>query len=130
MGTSGPDARAKASLELLNYGFRAYETRQLYKAGAQLAEARVWKGNAEQAGLGLAQDIWVTVPRGSLPRIQAGVQAPKDLIAPVEPAAEIGRLQLTLDGQPLTEAPLVALTPIAEGSLWRQATDTVLLWFE
>lgn len=130
MGTSSPDARAKASLELLNYGFRAYETRRLYEAGAQLAKARVWKGNVAQAGLGLTQDIWVTVPRGSLPKVQAQVQAPKDLIAPVEATAELGRLQLTLDGRALTEAPLVALTPIGEGSLWRQAVDTVLLWFE
>jgi D-alanyl-D-alanine carboxypeptidase (penicillin-binding protein 5/6) len=130
MGTSSPDARAKASLELLNYGFRAYETRRLYQAGSQLAEARVWKGNVEKAGLGLREDIWVTLPRGSLPQVQAGMQAPKDIIAPVDAAAEVGRLRLTLSGESLADAPLFALTPVTEGSWWRQAADTVLLWFE
>jgi hypothetical protein len=37
---------------------------------------------------------------------------------------------VTLGGQPLAEAPLVPLANVAEGSLWRQAVDTVLLWFE
>lgn len=130
MGTKSPDARAKASLELLNWGFRAWESKRLYEKGAQLAEARVWKGTIEKTGLGLKDEIWVTVPRGSLPQIQAAVQAPRDIVAPVDAAAEIGRLQLTLGGEKLADAPLVALTPVEEGSLWRQAVDTVLLWFE
>jgi D-alanyl-D-alanine carboxypeptidase (penicillin-binding protein 5/6) len=130
MGTKSPDARAKASLELLNWGFRAWESKRLYEKGAQLAEARVWKGDAEKTGLGLKDDVWVLVPRGSLPQIQAAVQAPRDIVAPVSASAELGRLQLTLGGEKIADAPLVALTPIAEGSLWRQAVDTVLLWFE
>ena len=40
------------------------------------------------------------------------------------------RLRLTLDGESLADAALFALAPVTEGSLWRQATDTVLLWFE
>ncbi len=130
MAMANEEARAKASAELLNYGFRFYETRQLYKAGQKVAEARVWKGAAEQVALGTAQELWVTLPRGSLDEVQASTEAPRDLIAPLDTATAVGRLKLTLAGKPLAEVPITPLADVAEGSLWRQAVDTVLLWFE
>ncbi len=130
MAMVNEEARAKASAELLNYGFRFYETRQLYKAGQKLAEARVWKGTAEQVALGAARDLWVTLPRGALDQIQASTEAPRDLIAPLDTKTPVGKLRLTLAGQPVGEVPIVPITAVAEGSLWRQAVDTALLWFE
>ncbi|MBM4197717.1 MAG: D-alanyl-D-alanine carboxypeptidase [Gammaproteobacteria bacterium] len=130
MAMANEEARAKASGELLNYGFRFYETRRLYQAGQKLANARVWKGSAEQVGLGLAEDVWVTIPRGSAAQVQAKTDTPRDLVAPVATGTPAGRLTLTLAGQPLAETGLVPLAAIAKGSLWRQAVDTVLLWFE
>jgi D-alanyl-D-alanine carboxypeptidase (penicillin-binding protein 5/6) len=130
MGTASPDARAKASLELLNYGFRFYETNRLYAAGKPVAEARVWKGAAEKAALGVATDLWVTIPRGDMDKIQAKPEAPHDLIAPVAAGKPVGKLSVSLAGQPLAEIPLVPLAAVAQGSLWRRMVDTVLLWFE
>ncbi|MBW7931242.1 MAG: D-alanyl-D-alanine carboxypeptidase [Gammaproteobacteria bacterium] len=130
MGTGSAEARTKASLELLNYGFRHYETQRLYQAGKQVVEARVWKGATETVGLGVPADVWVTVPRGSLDTLKATPEAPRDLVAPLDPATPVGSLKLSLGGEPLLESPLVPLTAVAEGSLWRRAMDTVLLWFE
>ncbi len=130
MAMVSEDARARASQELLNYGFRFYETHRLYATGKQVGEARVWKGKAEKVALGVASDLWVTIPRGEMDKIQAQMQAPRDLEAPVTTAAPVGRIGVTLGGQPLAEVALVPLANVAEGSLWRQAVDTVLLWFE
>jgi D-alanyl-D-alanine carboxypeptidase (penicillin-binding protein 5/6) len=130
MAMANEEARAKASQELLNYGFRFYETRRLYQGGKPIAEARVWKGAAEKVSLGIASDLWVTVPRGDIANIKSQADAPRDLEAPLATTSEVGRLRVTLGGQPLAEAPLVPLTAVAEGSLWRQAVDSVLLWFE
>ncbi|MEW8156302.1 MAG: D-alanyl-D-alanine carboxypeptidase family protein, partial [Candidatus Thiodiazotropha endolucinida] len=63
MGTKGEEARAQASQSLLNYGFRFYETHQLYTAGEVLNRARIWKGDKEKLPLGLSQDLNVTIPR-------------------------------------------------------------------
>jgi D-alanyl-D-alanine carboxypeptidase (penicillin-binding protein 5/6) len=130
MAHPNEDARAKASQELLNYGFRFYETARLYQAGKPIAEARVWKGVVEKVSLGVPADLWVTIPRGSLDQVRAQPESPRDLIAPIVAGAKLGTLRVTLAGQPLTESPLVPLTPVAEGSLWRRMVDTVLLWFE
>jgi len=130
MAMASEEARAKASQELLNYGFRFYETRRLYEGGKPIAEARVWKGAAEKVSLGIAEDLWVTIPRGQAESLKAQADAPRDLEAPLAATTEVGRLRVTLGGEPLVEAPLVPLTAVAEGSLWRRGVDTVLLWFE
>ncbi|MCC7258710.1 MAG: D-alanyl-D-alanine carboxypeptidase [Gammaproteobacteria bacterium] len=130
MAMANEEARAKASQELLNYGFRFYETRRLAEAGKPLAEARVWKGAAERVALGVPADLWVTLPRAQADQVQTRTEAPRDLEAPLTTATSVGRLTVTLGGEPLAESPLVPLAAVAEGSLWRQAVDTVLLWFE
>ncbi len=130
MAMASEEARAKASQELLNYGFRFFETRRLYEAGKQVGQARVWKGVAESVALVVPADLWVTIPRGAMEEIRAQTEAPKDLIAPVASGAELGKLRISVGGQPLAEVPLLPAAAVAEGSLWRQAVDTVLLWFE
>jgi D-alanyl-D-alanine carboxypeptidase (penicillin-binding protein 5/6) len=42
LGAKSGNERAKANQTLLNYGFRFYETRALYKANEKLTEARKW----------------------------------------------------------------------------------------
>jgi D-alanyl-D-alanine carboxypeptidase (penicillin-binding protein 5/6) len=130
MAMANEEARARASQELLNYGFRFFETRRLYEAGKPIAEARVWKGVAEKVSLVVPADVWVTIPRNSMDKISAGIEAPRDLEAPIAAGAKLGALRISLAGQPLAETPLVPAAAVPEGSLWRRTVDTVLLWFE
>ncbi len=130
MAMESEQARAKASQELLNYGFRFYETRRVQQAGEQIAQSRVWKGVAETVGLGVNADLWLTIPRGTADQLSSKPEAPRDLIAPVAQGQPVGSLRIELAGEPLAETPLVALAGVEEGSLWRQAVDTALLWFE
>lgn len=44
MGAKSEKARAEASLALLNYGFRFYESPQLYPGGKPVENLRVWMG--------------------------------------------------------------------------------------
>jgi len=130
LGTKSPSARAKDSQALLNYGFRFYETRLLYPAGGSVTEARVWKGDAETASIGLQHDLYVTIPRGSYEQLEAKVELPPQLVAPVDRTTRLGTVQVNLNSEKVAEANLFSLTPIDEGTLWQVAKDSVLLWFE
>ena len=55
MGSASESSRASESQTLLNYGFRFFETVQLYEAGQELARGRVWKGLSEEVTLGLSE---------------------------------------------------------------------------
>ena len=130
LGADSPNARARESQALLNYGFRFYETRLVYAAGAPVTETKVWKGASERADLGVASDVYITVPRGSADNIAAEFEVPAQLVAPVDSGVELGRIRLNLADETVAEATLVTLAAVAEGSVWQRARDSVLLWFE
>jgi D-alanyl-D-alanine carboxypeptidase (penicillin-binding protein 5/6) len=130
LGTKSSMARANDSQALLNYGFRFFETRLFYEAGGSVAKTRVWKGETENANLGLTTDLYVTIPRGRYEQIQAKIELPDQIIAPVIQTTQIGRVRIDLDDETLAEANLVALNTINEGTIWQVAKDSVLLWFE
>jgi D-alanyl-D-alanine carboxypeptidase (penicillin-binding protein 5/6) len=115
---------------LLNYGFRFYETRLLYPAGGSVAEARVWKGDAERISIGLKNDLYVTIPRGSYEQIETKMDLPDQLIAPVDAEDQLGVVRVNLAEEILAERNLLALNTIYEGSIWERARDSVLMWFE
>jgi D-alanyl-D-alanine carboxypeptidase (penicillin-binding protein 5/6) len=130
LGTKSSMARSNDSQALLNYGFRFFETRLMYEAGGSVAETRVWKGETENADLGLTTDLYVTIPRGSYEQLQAKIDLPDQVIAPVTQTSRIGRVRIDLEDETLAEANLVALNTINEGTIWQIAKDSVLLWFE
>ena len=129
MGTSGPEARAQASLELLNYGFRFYESHRLYAAETPVENLRVWMGDVQDLPVGPAQDVVATIPRGRYGQLSARLEKTPELKAPIAKGARIGDIVVNLEDQELLRVPLVALREVAQGSLWQRAWDGVLLWF-
>jgi D-alanyl-D-alanine carboxypeptidase (penicillin-binding protein 5/6) len=130
MGTDSEKARISASSALLNYGFRFYETHRLYSAGDRLTRARVWMGDREEVSLGLAEDLNVTIPRRQYDKLNARTEIRPQLQAPLGKGQKVGDVIIELAGQEVVRRPLVALDEVAEGGLWRQAVDTVLMMLE
>lgn len=130
MGSKSEEARAQESQSLLNYGFRFYETHKLYAKGQVLAEPKVWKGEVENVQLGVAEDVLVLIPRGKYEQLQARMDLPSLLVAPVETGRKVGSVKVNLDGKALVERPLVAITEAPEGGIWRRMVDGFWLWFE
>ena len=130
MGADSKKARETASRALLNYGFRFFDTRRLYQAGAPLADLEVWKSDKKNARLGLTGDMTVTIPRGYGDHLEVSMETEARIIAPVRQGQTLGKIQVSLDGQTLAEQPLVALEAVPEGGLWVRGVDSVLLWFK
>ncbi len=129
LGAKSEKARASVSQSLLNYGFRFYETHKLYAAGEILNHARVWKGDSENVALGLMQDLYVTIPRGTYKNLQALMDVDARLEAPIKKGQELGVVRITLNDIDLQRAPLVALNQVERGSLLQIAKDYVLQLF-
>ena len=64
LGSTGEKQRADDSQALLEWGFRFFESNELYAAGKPIARQKVWKGDADEVVLGLAQPQRVTPRRG------------------------------------------------------------------
>jgi len=90
MGSSSESSRASESQTLLNYGFRFFETVQLYQAGQELARSHVWKGLTEEVALGLEQALFATIPRGRYDDLDAQVEIQTELSAPLDAGVTVG----------------------------------------
>jgi D-alanyl-D-alanine carboxypeptidase (penicillin-binding protein 5/6) len=130
MGTESEEARARETQALLNYGFRFYETHHLYRAGETLSTVPVWKGDREELSLGLAEDLYVTIPRHQYGNLNAKMAIEPTIIAPVDRGMAYGHVAVELGEEEVTRAPLVALQDVAEGGFWGGLVDSALLWFE
>jgi D-alanyl-D-alanine carboxypeptidase (penicillin-binding protein 5/6) len=125
MGEPSDKARTEDSIRLLTYGFRFYETHKLYSGSSKLTDVRVWKGEEKQVALGLAHDLYVTMPAGQYKNIQAKIQINEPVNAPVVKGQAYGTLNITLNGQVLSSQPLVALSNDGKGGIWRSMTDSL-----
>lgn len=130
LGTASAKARIDGSHSLLNYGFRFFETRLLYRAGETVATARIWKAEKEVTPLGLPEDLYVTIPRGSFDEVESVLNMPKTLLAPVAQGQPLAELLVSLNGDQLLNMPLRALEENPGGSFWQRTKDGVSLWFE
>lgn len=129
MGTASEDARAKETQKLLNYGFRYYETKQLYAAGQSLTESRIWGGQENEVQLGLAKGVTVTIPRGHEGELDAQLQIDPVIKAPASLGDEFGRLVVKLEDKVLVDEPLVALANVEEGGFFKRIWDWIKLFF-
>ena len=130
MGDTSENQRAVDSQALLNWGFRFYETHQLYAANKSLATPKVWKGDADTVQVGVAQPLLVSTPRGKYDRLKASMELPKSLVAPIAKGQKLGTVKVALDGKVVAEAPLVALQGVEEGGFFKRLWHELLMWWQ
>jgi D-alanyl-D-alanine carboxypeptidase (penicillin-binding protein 5/6) len=130
MGTASEKARADGSQALLNYGFRFFETRLLFEAGQEVTTARVWKSANESSSLGVLEDLYITVRRGTYDQLESSIDMPSIIEAPVAAGQPLGELKIMLGENEVLRAPLRALDDNPAGSFWQRTRDSVSLMFE
>ncbi len=129
MGTKSENARAQESQKLLNYGFRYFETHNLYNAGESLIESPVWLGLADSVQLGLAKDVVITIPRDQKSELKAELLVEPVVKAPLSVGQKIGQLEVTLKGEVVVSEALVALEPVPEAGFFKRVWDSIKLFF-
>ncbi|MAO13929.1 D-alanyl-D-alanine carboxypeptidase family protein [Marinobacter sp.] len=129
MGTSSAEVRAREVQKMLNYGFRYYETERLFRAGQELVDAKVWGGKSDQISVGLAEDVFVTIPRGARDKLESTVDLDSVIKAPIKVGDELGRIQVMLDGEVLVDEPALALTDVQQGGVFKRLWDAIKLFF-
>jgi D-alanyl-D-alanine carboxypeptidase (penicillin-binding protein 5/6) len=129
MGAASSEARAQEVQKMLNYGFRYYESERLFQTGQELLEARVWGGEADQVSVGLTDEVYVTIPRGARNQLESTVELDSVIKAPIKVGDELGRVRVALDGEVLVDQPVLALTEVPEGGLFKRIWDAIKLFF-
>ena len=129
MGAKSDAVRAGESKQLLTYGFRFFESKQLYAANAELLKQPVWKGDVKEVSIGVIDPLNVVVARDNKLSLETVVNVDGTLIAPIAQGQQLGTLQIMAGDQVLVERPIVALQSVEAGSWWHRFWDSIWLFF-
>lgn len=129
LGAPSDSARATESQKLLNYGFQFYESHLVYKAGQAVSKLKVWKGHEDMLAATVANDLFITLPKGEYSRVKATLTSKQPLLAPVSAGQEIGTIQFTLDGKVIDERKLVAANNVEVAGIFGRMLDSIKLLF-
>ena len=125
LGAKDDKSRADYSQQLLEFGFRFFETHKLYESNSVLAEARIWKGVTDKVPTGTINGLYVTIQKGHYEKLQGMMELFKDIDAPIQRGDLLGKAIIKDGDIIVAELPLVALEPGDAGGMWTSVTDSI-----
>ncbi|MGI9276608.1 MAG: D-alanyl-D-alanine carboxypeptidase family protein [Endozoicomonas sp.] len=128
LGARSEKQRAEETQKLLTYGFRFFENVNIKKGGEALEKVRVWKGEESETTVAIAQDLIVTVPRGTGKSLKAVMNIDPQIEAPVTVGQRLGSLKVMRDDEVVREVPLLAQKPVDQGGIFKRIWDSIVLF--
>ena len=129
LGTSSEEARAAESQKLMSYGFRYFETHQLYRGDEVLTSAKVWSGKENAVDLGVAEQVIITIPRGQSGDLQASLNIEETIRAEVTQGQVLGTVDITLGEETLYHGNVVAMQAVERGGFFKRLIDFLTMFF-
>jgi D-alanyl-D-alanine carboxypeptidase (penicillin-binding protein 5/6) len=117
-GLSSFGQRAEESVKFMDWGFRAWKSQPLFKAGEKVANAKVQLGGEDEVGLVAPRDIAVTLPAGAAANIRVKVVYDGPVKAPIAKGQHIADLMVSTPDTPPQTMPLAAAEAVGEAGLF------------
>ena len=109
----------------MEWGFRAFESRQLFAQGETVGEAKLYGGAKGRVPLVSATPVRLLVPRALSEKLSAKVVYSGPVRAPVEKGQPIGTLKVSRGDSVVLETPLQAGEDVGSGGLHQRAFDAM-----
>jgi serine-type D-Ala-D-Ala carboxypeptidase (penicillin-binding protein 5/6) len=119
-GLSSFSERIGASVDFMNWGFAAWQSVPVLKAGQLFQKAKVSGGAEPEVALMAPRDLFVTVPRGQATERKLRVVPAANIAAPVAKGQKLADLVVSVQGLPDTRLPLVAAVAVEKAGPLRQ----------
>jgi len=120
-GMTSFNQRIEEGVRLMNWGFAAWTSKPLYKAGATVGSATVQLGSATEVSLVTSGPIALTMPAGLGSQIKSTkIRYNGPLQAPIAKGQHVADLVVTTDNGP-QEMPLVAGEAVSEAGFFGRA---------
>ena len=127
LGSKDQATREAQVLSLLNYAFAAYQPLSILDEQGGVMSADVYYGEVDQIRLQPLNPVNIVVPQGRNDDVQIDYQISPYFEAPLEVGQSVGVASLSLDGKLLMDVPLVAMSSIEKGGLWKRFKDSIRL---
>jgi D-alanyl-D-alanine carboxypeptidase (penicillin-binding protein 5/6) len=116
-GLSSGNDRSVEAERIIRWGFREFETKEVFNAGAEVGTAAVWIGAKPRVPLVVKDPVVMTTPFGALRKVTGEIVYSGPIEAPIEKGQEIATLRLSAPDVTAVEIPLAAGEAVARGGL-------------
>lgn len=115
--------RAEEARRILNWGFRSFEVKEIFPAGAAIGEAKVFGGSPGSVPLVANGPVRILIPRGSSDRLIGKIVYQGPLRPPVRAGAQVGRLRIQRGDVQVLDLPLYSDADAGTAELTKRAFD-------
>jgi D-alanyl-D-alanine carboxypeptidase (penicillin-binding protein 5/6) len=124
-GAKTAKERAEDAQKLLQWGFRNFDEKELFKAGEVIGPAQVYGGVKGSVDLASKTDVKALLPHGGTEKLSGKIIYDGPISAPVAAGTSLGRLVIRRGQAVILEQPLETTEAIAQGALWRRTFDAI-----
>ncbi|MEZ5540313.1 MAG: D-alanyl-D-alanine carboxypeptidase family protein [Pseudomonadales bacterium] len=129
LGAPSIKEREAQSSALLNYGFRFFQSVNLYPADAVLGTPRVWEGEAESITVVPASEVSMIVPRNVAASLTHEVKIDSPLIAPITAGQKVGQIVVKNGEEVLKTIDVVAKEEVQRAGFFGAMWDKLVRFF-
>lgn len=124
-GLEDADDRANEAKKILEWGFRNFESRTLFKAEDLVGYAKVFGGEKRSVKLTSTEPVRVMVQKNGNDKLIARILYRGPIPAPVQPGQPVGVVRVWRGANLAVEVPLQAAEEVGQGSMTWRAFDSV-----
>lgn len=128
-GLTSFNQRISESVRFMDWGFRAWQAKPLFKQGAHVDTADVQLGDQKVVGLVAPRNLAVTLPGGSASNIQVKVVYDGPIKAPIKKGQHIANLVVSTPDTPPQTMPLVAESDVGEAGFFGRIWAAIMSFF-
>ncbi|MBV8687712.1 MAG: D-alanyl-D-alanine carboxypeptidase [Alphaproteobacteria bacterium] len=126
-GLGSFNQRIEESVKFMDWGFRAWKSQPLFKAGQKVAAAKVQLGSDDEVAVVAPRDLAVTLPSGAAADIRVKVVYDGPIKAPIAKGQHVADLVVSTPDTPPQTMPLAAAEAVGEagffGRIWAGLTS-------
>ena len=120
------NSRIEESVKFMDWGFRAWAARALFRQGTHVGEAEVQMGDARSVGLVAPNNMAAAIPAGAGGNLRAKIVYQGPIKAPIAQGQHVADLVVEGQGLPTMTMPLAAEADVGEagffGHMWNGLT--------
>ncbi len=129
-GFESRNLRSKESQKLLTWGLTNFDTIEIAKKGIDILELDVWLGKEDRVGVYSESDIYKTIKKARLKKLEAKLIYDGPIEAPVEKGKVVAKLIVNYNGNMLSEHDLLASKSIKKQNIISRILKSInyLIW--
>lgn len=124
-GLSSERERAEEARKMLDWGIRAFETIEVFKAGEVIGEADTYGGEKGSVALKAEGPVSLLAPVGNRDKVIARIVYEGPVETPVEAGTRVGTLKIWIGDTLSQETPLYTAESVGKGTIPQRALDAI-----